>query len=133
MKMALVLLVMCASGVATAEECDELCKPPPPTLDPHVRDEILTGLALTAIGHSIGALAQLTAAEHGPAEKALATIPVFGAIEGAARSGDNWQLRMTLVFSVGVQVVGVLLMSTAWAARNEKRVGVSGDGVLVHF
>ncbi len=135
MRKVVVLLVLCASGGVRAEECDDLCKPLAPVekMDPQVREELYTGLGLLAAGHIVGLFAQLRLPTSA-AERTLATIPVFGAIEGAARSGDQWEIRMTLVFSAGVQIVGALLAATAWGTREDhpSRLGFSGDGT-VHF
>jgi hypothetical protein len=127
------LLVLMCANIVRADECDELCKPPPETLDPQVRDELYTGMGLLIAGHAVGMLAQLSL-NLSASERALSMVPVFGAIEGAARAGDRWDVRMTLVFSAGVQVVGVLLAATAWATRNDfKRISFNSNGMALSF
>jgi hypothetical protein len=127
------LLVLMCANIVRADECEELCKPPPEALDPQVRDELYTGIGLIIAGHAVGLLAALSL-NLSASERALSTVPVFGAIEGAARAGDRWDVRMTLVFSAGVQVVGILLAATAWATRNDfKRASFDPTRMTLNF
>ena len=118
-KAQIVVLLCATSAIAAEEKCEETCEPEA-AIRPETKQEILAGLGLFAVGWSIGMLAQVPVAAS-PAEAIFVRpIPVFGAIEAGVRADDQWQVRMTLAFSVGVQVVGIVLATTSWALRHEK-------------
>ena len=130
-----VVCVLLAAATARAEEpCDDVCRPVE-KLDPQVRDELITGAVIVAAGHLMGTLALLRA-DGFSHQYALAPLPVIGALDGAASDGVPSHVRMVLVFSVAIQIVGALFTATAWATRDvdkERRLSFTGDGMQLHF
>jgi hypothetical protein len=133
-KAALVILMAAATVRAEPQPCDDVCRPVE-KLDPQVRDELITGAVVVAAGHLMGTLALLRANGVGH-EYALAPLPIIGALDGAASDGVPSHVRMVLVFSVAIQMVGALFSITAWATRDvdrERRLSFTGDGMQLHF
>ena len=133
-RIALVVLVFVSEAVAAEERCEEICAEE--VMRPETRQEILAGIGLFAVGYTIGLLSQIPV-HASPAEYVLVRpLPVFGAIEAAARAGDEWQARMSLAFSAGVQIVGIILATTSYALRHQKpdkRVSLRTGSLTVHF
>jgi hypothetical protein len=129
MAKAVLLLIVCCAEPARGDECE--CEPA------QARADIFAGISMFAVGYTIGILAQ-TVVPATPAEYVLARpIPLFGTIEAAVRSGDDWGPRIALMFSAGVQVIGILLAATAFTAHREppeeRKVSWRGDGFSVKF
>jgi len=129
---AVLVILMAAATVRAEEPCDDVCRP---KLDPQVRDELITGAVVVAAGHLMGTLALLRSNGFSH-EYALAPLPLVGALDGAASDGVPSHVRMVLVFSVAIQMVGALFTLTAWATRDtdhERRIGLTGNGMELHF
>jgi hypothetical protein len=130
MARAMLLMIVLWSRPVRADECE--CEPV------NARAEIAAGVGLFAVGYTMGILAQI-AVPASPAEYVLVRpMPVFGAIEGAVRSGEDWGPRIALMFSAGVQVIGILLAGTAYAANRDelqpaRRVSLRSGGLTVKF
>ena len=139
MQRVVLLLIVCAPAMAHAQTCEDAACPcaEEPRMDPQTRDDLATGLALFGAAYTVGMFAQI-AVPATPAGRLFGFTPVFGAIAGAANADTPWDARLTLIFSAGTQVAGILFAITAVTLKHPdwvdgKKVGFNANGAVVHF